>query len=159
MPVTNYILACFQDDTMHVWQFGTFECIKQIIPETWKTHHLRDIALTKNGKVMVIGGHTPNLVIFSLDTWVIKKVVEFPENISGIKQLEFVPQVFDGGANKILAILTTSLEIYFFDIETSTFLVAMHHIFGMTGDFNFYNDCVTVLKPFLSRFHFSQQNL
>ncbi|KAK6624738.1 hypothetical protein RUM44_011598 [Polyplax serrata] len=133
MPVTSHILACFQDDTINIWKFGTFECIKQIIPETWKTRHLRDVAMSKNGRAMVVAGHTPNLVVFCLDSWTVKKVVEFPENIPGIKQLQFVPKVFDGGANKILALLTTSLEIYFFDIETSTFLMGMHQIFGMTG--------------------------
>lgn len=130
MPVSNNILACFQDDAMHVWKFGTFENIKQIIPESWKTHHLKSIALTKNGRAMVIGGHTLSLVVFCLDTWTVKKVIEFPENIPGVKQIEFVPQIFDGGANKILALLTNSLGIYFLDIETSTFLKSMHRLEG-----------------------------
>ncbi|EEB10401.1 conserved hypothetical protein [Pediculus humanus corporis] len=110
IPITNYILACFEDETINVWQFGTFECIKQIIPETSKTQYIKTIAISKNGKIMVIGGHTGYLVIYCLETWVVKKIIEFPESISGAKQLEFVPQVFDGGSNDILAILTTSLE-------------------------------------------------
>lgn len=133
MPITNHILGCFQDDSMSVWHFGTFECIKQIIPDAWKTHHLKTIAITKNGRAMVVAGHSSNMVIFCLDTWSVKKIVEFPDCISGIKQLDFVPQVFDGGANKILAMLTSSLEILFFDIETSTFLLEMNQIIGTAG--------------------------
>lgn len=133
MPVSNNIIACFQDDAMHIWKFGSFECIKQIIPESWKTHHLKTIALTRNGRAMVIGGHTPSLVVFCLDTWVVKKIIEFPESIPGVKQIEFVPQIFDGGANKILALLTNSLGIYFLDIETSMFLKSMHKLDGIAG--------------------------
>jgi hypothetical protein len=47
MPVSDNILACFQDDSIHIWNFDTFECIKQILPEAWKSHHLKSIAFTR----------------------------------------------------------------------------------------------------------------
>ncbi|XP_068083358.1 TBC1 domain family member 31 isoform X2 [Anabrus simplex] len=122
MPVTSYILACFQDDAMHVWKFETFEFIKQIVPDAWKNHHIKTIAFTRNGRAMVIGGHSPSLVIFSLDDWTVKRVVDLPEEISGATHVEFVPQLFDGGANRILAILSANCKVHFLDTGSFHFL-------------------------------------
>nr|CAD7398258.1 unnamed protein product [Timema poppensis] len=100
MPVSDYVLACFQDDAMNVWKFETFECVKQIIPDAWKSHHLKSIAFTRNGRAMVIGGHTSSLVVFALDTWTVKKLIQLPEGMGGVRHIQFLPQMFDGGANK-----------------------------------------------------------
>jgi hypothetical protein len=50
---------------------------------------------------MVIGGHSPLLVVFCLDAWCVKKVIQLPEDVSGVRQIEFIPQLFDAGANKV----------------------------------------------------------
>jgi hypothetical protein len=47
MPVSDNILACFQDDAVRIWKFDTFECIKEILPEVWKGHHLKSVAFTR----------------------------------------------------------------------------------------------------------------
>lgn len=50
---------------------------------------------------MVIGGHSPLLVVFCLDAWCVKKVIRLPEDVSGVRHIEFIPQLFDAGANKV----------------------------------------------------------
>jgi hypothetical protein len=55
----------------------------------------------RNGRAMVIGGHSPLLVLFCLDAWCVKKVIQLPENVSGVQHIEFIPQLFDAGANKV----------------------------------------------------------
>jgi hypothetical protein len=50
---------------------------------------------------MVIGGCSPVLVVFCLDTWCVKKVIKLPEDVSGVQHMEFVPQMFDAGANRV----------------------------------------------------------
>jgi hypothetical protein len=55
----------------------------------------------RNGRAMVIGGHSPVLVVFCLDTWYVKKVIQLPEDVSGVRHIEFMPQLFDAGANKV----------------------------------------------------------
>lgn len=47
MPVLDNILACFQDDAIYVWKFDTFDYIKQIVPDTWESHHVKSIAFTR----------------------------------------------------------------------------------------------------------------
>jgi hypothetical protein len=55
----------------------------------------------RNGRAMVIGGHYPVLVVFCLDVWRVKKLIELPEDVSGVRHIEFLPQLFDAGANKV----------------------------------------------------------
>jgi hypothetical protein len=47
MPVSDNILTFFQDDGVRIWKFDTFECIKEILPEVWKSHHLKSVAFTR----------------------------------------------------------------------------------------------------------------
>lgn len=49
----------------------------------------------------MIGGHSPLLVVFCLDAWCVKKVIQLPEDVSGVRHIEFIPQLFDAGANKV----------------------------------------------------------
>lgn len=66
---------------------------------------------------MVFGGHAPILTVFALDLWQISKTFSLAENLRSIKRLEFVPQLFDGGANKILLILSGNRTVWFYDME------------------------------------------
>ncbi|XP_049830677.1 TBC1 domain family member 31 isoform X2 [Schistocerca gregaria] len=125
MPVLNHILACFQDDTIHIWKidcYGNFECFKQIVPEMWKSHHIRCIAFTRNGRAMVIGCQSQTMTVISLDSWAITKVIQLPKTIPGVRHIEFLPQQFDGGCNKILCLLSSRCTIHFFNTDSTMFL-------------------------------------
>lgn len=50
---------------------------------------------------MVMGGLSASLAVFLLDNWSLQKVIAMPDDYKGVSQLEFVPQLFDGGANKV----------------------------------------------------------
>lgn len=53
MPVTNFILACFSDDYIHIWKNKTFESYKKIMPTEWSKFVLKSIAVTRyNNKVV-----------------------------------------------------------------------------------------------------------
>ncbi|KAL1462311.1 hypothetical protein WDU94_014154, partial [Cyamophila willieti] len=47
LPHSNNILACFQDDSLTVWSFKTFDCMNQFIPNDWRGHHLKSIAFSR----------------------------------------------------------------------------------------------------------------
>lgn len=55
----------------------------------------------RNGRGMVLGGQSATLAVFLLDDWALQKLIALPDRCKGIKQLEFVPRSFDGGANKV----------------------------------------------------------
>ncbi|XP_023936242.2 TBC1 domain family member 31 [Bicyclus anynana] len=116
-PGGDYLVACFQNDTVQVWRHETMKSVKQIIPRELK--HLKNIAFTMNGRAMAIAGLAPILILFSMDTWkAIKSLDLLKYKISGVQQIAFIPQMFDGGANKILAILSGDCVLHFLDLDT-----------------------------------------
>ncbi|KAI5752252.1 hypothetical protein M8J77_015194 [Diaphorina citri] len=110
LPGSNNIIASFQDDSLNVWSFKTFDCLHQFIPNDWRGHHLKSIAFTRNSKIMAIGGVDTYITLFHLDSWTLYKRIPLPIQISHVKYLTFLN-------DKILIILTAPGELYFLDVE------------------------------------------
>ncbi|CAH0400751.1 unnamed protein product [Chilo suppressalis] len=118
-PGGDYLVACFQNDTVQIWKHENMKSVKQIIPSELK--HMKSIAFTMNGRAMAMSGHSPTLILFSMDTWKALKSINLSKmNISGAQQIAFIPQVFDGGANKVLAVLSSDCTLNFIDLESVT---------------------------------------
>ncbi|XP_048523369.1 TBC1 domain family member 31 [Dendroctonus ponderosae] len=117
VPISNHILVCYKDDVIQIWQNGSFENLKQFQPSNWRNHSIKSLCFTRNGKVMAVSGYVPILALFQLDSWKLLKIVNLPSYIHSVKQIEFIPQNFDGGFNKLLAILAGTGIIYFYNIE------------------------------------------
>lgn len=115
-PAGDYLVACFQNDTVQVWKHETMKSVKQIIPSDLK--HMKYIAFTMNGRAMAMAGLVPMLILFSMDTWKAVKSIDLSKySISGVNQIAFIPQLFDGGANKIIAILSCDCALHLLDLE------------------------------------------
>lgn len=80
---------------------------------------------SRNGTTMVIGGLSSKLIVFSLDSWVLTKILNLSEEIN-IKKIEFLSQAHDGGANKFIITLTTSGIINLLDMEQSMVIAKIH---------------------------------
>lgn len=118
-PGGDHLVACFQNDTIQIWKNETMKSVKQIIPKELK--HMKTISFTMNGRAMAMAGLTPRLILFSMDTWNALKSIDLTKyNIDGVHQIAFIPQVFDGGANKILALLSSDCTLHFLDLELVT---------------------------------------
>lgn len=120
MPISDNILACFQDDAIHIWGFPSFQCVKQVVPDTWKGDSIKSLAFTRNGRAMVLGGASRQLVIFTVDDWDGQRVVQLPDFVSKVEHVEFLPQTFDSGANQILVVLSESGRLLFVDLIKET---------------------------------------
>lgn len=124
-PMDNFLVACFQNDTVQIWRHDSMKSVKQIIPNQLK--HMKDIAFTRNGRAMAMAGLTPLLLLFSMDTWKAIKTIDLMRyNISAVHQISFVPQIFDGGANKIIAILSSDCTLNLFDLESLSIVHKIH---------------------------------
>ncbi|XP_061718533.1 TBC1 domain family member 31 [Cydia pomonella] len=120
-PAGDYLVACFQNDTVQIWKHESMKSVKQIIPTDLK--NMRNIAFTMNGRAMAMAGISPTLILFSMDTWKALKSIDLTKyGISGAQHISFIPQVFDGGANKILAILGSDCALRLLDLESLTIL-------------------------------------
>lgn len=110
LPHSNNIIASFQDDSLNVWSFRTFDRLHHFIPNDWRGHHLKSIAFTRDSKVMAIGGVDTYITLFHLESWTLYKRIPLPTQISHVKYLTFLDQ-------KILIIVTAPGELYFLDVE------------------------------------------
>lgn len=120
-PGGDFLVACFQNNTVQIWRHESMKSVKQIIPSDLK--HMKCLAFTMNGRAMAMSGLTPTLIIFSMDTWKALKSIDLTKyNITAAQQVAFIPQVFDGGANKVLAILSNDCILYFLDMESQTII-------------------------------------
>lgn len=124
-PAGEYLVACFQNDTVQIWRHESMKSVKQIIPSELK--HMKSIAFTMNGRAMAMAGLANMLILFNMDTWKALKSINMSKyNISGAHQIAFIPQLFDGGANKILAILSSDCILYLLDVESLNIVHIIH---------------------------------
>lgn len=120
-PAGDFLVACFQNDTVQIWKHETMKSVKQIIPSELK--HMKNIAFTMNGRAMAMAGLVPILILFSMDTWKALKCIDLSKySITGVNQIAFIPQLFDGGSNKILAILSSDCSFNLLDLEAITII-------------------------------------
>ncbi|XP_030766298.1 TBC1 domain family member 31 [Sitophilus oryzae] len=117
IPISNNILVCYQDDIIQIWDTNNLNSLKQFLPSNWRNYCVKAISFSKNGKIMVVSGYLPILAIFQLDIWKLLKIVNLPNYINTVKKIGFISQNFDGGNNKLLAILSGNGIIYFYNIE------------------------------------------
>ncbi|KAI4467260.1 wd repeat containing protein 3 wdr3 [Holotrichia oblita] len=122
IPVTNDILACFNDDSIHIWKYETFEYLKQIIPASWNKFFIKCIAFTKNGRIMALGGHSSSIPLFCSNSWNLEKTIFLQEQTKSVRYVTFISQPFDGGANRVLSILSSNGIVYFYDVLTNVLL-------------------------------------
>ncbi|XP_041981929.1 TBC1 domain family member 31 [Aricia agestis] len=124
-PSSDYVVACFQNDTIQIWRQESMKSVKQILPNDLK--HMKSIAFSTNGRAMAMAGLSSLLILFSMDTWKALKSIDLIRyDISGIHQLAFVPQMFDGGSNKVLAMLSSDCTLHFLDLERLTIVHCIH---------------------------------
>lgn len=50
---------------------------------------------------MAVAGQSATISIFSVDTWNLLKIFTLHDACHGVKHIEFIPQLFDGGANQV----------------------------------------------------------
>lgn len=141
VPVSGDILVCFHDDIIHVWKNGVYDNFMQILPARWNKFSVKTIAATRyvvlfnnfclitfvffylfirNGGCVLIGGRSPFIVTFLLESWNLHQSLYLPNHIKSVKQMDFIPRLFDDGTSNFLCILAGSGIIYVYDMCENT---------------------------------------
>nr|XP_039261457.1 TBC1 domain family member 31-like isoform X2 [Styela clava] len=119
IPQTNLIMTCFRDNTIFAWDAETLEwkyqlkCNSQADPIDYRSY-----AVTRNGKTLVAAGKSNLLHVYSLETLRIIRIVQMPPHVTSVKDILFLPDKFDNGANKILGVISQDGIVQFIDLET-----------------------------------------
>ncbi|XP_038833252.1 TBC1 domain family member 31-like [Salvelinus namaycush] len=123
LPLSNTILSCFNDDSIFAWESDTLFCKYQLpVPDEGPRIHYKAFAVTRDGKILAAGGRSNLLHLWCLDTRQLLRVVQMPPKVRTVRQLEFLPDSFDGGASQTLGVLSQDGVMRFINIQTCKLL-------------------------------------
>ncbi|KAF7226326.1 TBC1 domain family member 31 [Nothobranchius furzeri] len=123
LPLSNTILSCFSDDSIFAWESDTLFCKYQLpVPDCGPRISYKAFAVTRDGKSLAAGGRSNLLHMWSLDSQQLVRVIQMPSQVRTVRQLEFLPGSFDGGASQILGVLSQDGVMRFINIHTCKLL-------------------------------------
>ncbi|XP_036395511.1 TBC1 domain family member 31 [Megalops cyprinoides] len=123
LPMSNTILSCFNDDSIFAWESDTLFCKYQLpVPQEGPRLHYRAFAVTRDGRTLAAGGRSSLLHLWGLENRQLLRVVQMPPKVRTVRQLEFLPDSFDGGSSQILGVLSQEGIMRFINIQTCKLL-------------------------------------
>ncbi|KAM9724011.1 TBC1 domain family member 31 [Menidia menidia] len=126
LPLSNTILSCFSDDSIFAWESDTLFCKYQLpVPDSGPRISYKAFAVTRDGKSLVAGGRSNLLHLWCLDSQQLVRVIQMPCQVRTVRQLEFLPDNFDGGASQTLGVLSQDGVMRFINIHTCKLLFHM----------------------------------
>lgn len=123
----RHIVVLYHNDTMQAWTLGRLDEDTKIDAKALGMRYIRDFAFTKDGKAMVMTG-AGSISVLSTYDWSLLRKLYLPKDFVETKQLSVVPCPLDGGANRIIALLSSRCSLHFCDINTSSFLETTNRI-------------------------------
>ncbi|ESO96315.1 hypothetical protein LOTGIDRAFT_227074 [Lottia gigantea] len=100
LPISNTIITCFKDDSIFGWESETLSCKYQLPVPDGDSPHYKVFATTRDGRLLAAGGKTRFIHLWSLDTRRILRIIELPNKVTSVKQLEFLPDSFQTGVDQ-----------------------------------------------------------
>uniref|UniRef100_A0A8C9XDK6 TBC1 domain family member 31 n=1 Tax=Sander lucioperca TaxID=283035 RepID=A0A8C9XDK6_SANLU len=126
LPLSNTILSCFSDDSIFAWESDTLICKYQLpVPDCGPKISYKAFAVTRDGKSLAAGGRSNLLHLWCLDSKQLIRVIQMPTQVRTVRQLEFLPDSFDGGASQTLGVLSQDGVMRFINIHTCKLLFHM----------------------------------
>ncbi|XP_029447827.1 TBC1 domain family member 31 isoform X2 [Rhinatrema bivittatum] len=119
LPLSNTILTCFKDDSIFAWESDTLNCKYQLpTPDEGSKLHYKSFDVSRDGRILVAGGKSSRLHVWCLDTRKLLRIIQMPSKVRTVRQLEFLPDSFDGGSNQVLGVLSQDGILRFINIQT-----------------------------------------
>ncbi|XP_056378692.1 TBC1 domain family member 31 [Hyla sarda] len=119
IPLSNTILSCFKDNSIFAWESDTLTCKYQLpAPESGPVFQYKAFAITRDGRMLAAGGKSNNLHLWCLSSKQLFRIVQMPSTVRSVRQLEFLPDNFDGGSSQVLGVLSQDGIMRFINIET-----------------------------------------
>lgn len=122
LPMSNTIITCFKDDSIFAWDSETLTCKYQLhspdVTTQEKPSGFKTFATPRDGRILIAGGRSRFLHMWSLDSQNLLHVIELPQKVKCVHQLEFLVESFDGGSNQILGVLSQDGVMRFINVNT-----------------------------------------
>jgi WD40 repeat protein len=91
LPVTDNILTCFKDDSIHTWETSTLAYNFLLPRPSGPSPHYRAFALTQDGQLLAAGGRSQYLHLWDMRSHTLSQIIQLPPKLKFIKQLQFLP--------------------------------------------------------------------
>ncbi|XP_066290828.1 TBC1 domain family member 31-like isoform X3 [Branchiostoma lanceolatum] len=122
VPLSNTILTCFKDDSIFGWESDTLQCRFQLPVPEGKSPQYKAFACPRDGRLLVAGGKSNFLHLWALDSRRLLRIVQMPPKVRVVRQLEFLPDNFDGGSSQTLGVLSQDGIMRFINIHSCKLL-------------------------------------
>ncbi|KAL5467429.1 hypothetical protein EMCRGX_G031650 [Ephydatia muelleri] len=133
LPFSDTIVTCFKDDSIHSWETDTLE-YKYLLPTTpGPSPHYRAFAASQDGKVLVGGGRSSLLHVWSTEARSLTRVIQLPSKVRHVRQLFFLVEPCDAGASEILGVLAQDGILRLINIHTCKLIFQMGSSDQMLG--------------------------
>lgn len=117
----GHIIVLYNNDTMQAWMFKHLDKDTKIDTKIFGAYYIKDFVFTKDGRAMIMVG-AKGISILNACDWSLLKKLPLSTNFGDVRQLSVIPRPLDGGANKIVAILSSKCTLHFCDIDLSRLL-------------------------------------
>lgn len=118
----GHIVVLYYNDNFQVWNFNRLEDDVKIDTKIFGVRNIIDFIFTQNGRAMIVTSSQNKFIILNTSNWNLMKTLKLPDNFIGVKHTVFVPSPLDGGANNIIACVSSSCNLHFFDLSQSCFI-------------------------------------
>ncbi|XP_075070125.1 TBC1 domain family member 31 [Mixophyes fleayi] len=119
LPLSNTILSCFKDNSIFAWESDTLVCKYQLpAPEDASVFQYKAFAITRDGKMLAAGGKSNNLHLWCLSSKQLFRIIQMPTVVRSVRQLDFLPDNFDGGSSQVLGVLSQDGIMRFINIQS-----------------------------------------
>ncbi|XP_011603682.2 TBC1 domain family member 31 isoform X1 [Takifugu rubripes] len=126
LPFSNTILSCFSDDSIFAWESDTLSCKYQLpVPDSGSQISYKAFAVSHDGRSLAAGGRSNLIHLWCLDSQQLVRVIQMPTQVRTVRQLEFLADCFDRGANQTLGVLSQDGVMQFINIQTCKLLFHM----------------------------------
>uniref|UniRef100_UPI00398F2198 TBC1 domain family member 31 isoform X1 n=1 Tax=Pristiophorus japonicus TaxID=55135 RepID=UPI00398F2198 len=123
LPLSNTILSCFKDDSIFAWESDTLHCKYQLpVPGDESRINYKAFAVTRDGRALVAGGKSNFLHCWCLNARQLQRIIQMPPKVRTVRQLEFLPDSFDGGSSQVIGVLSQDGIMRFINIQTCKLL-------------------------------------
>ncbi|KAL3860204.1 hypothetical protein ACJMK2_010360 [Sinanodonta woodiana] len=122
LPMSNTIITGCRDDTIFAWETDSLNFKYQLPVPAENSSHYKAFAATRDGRILAAAGRSRFIHLFALDTKKLIRIVEMPNKVTAVKQVLFLPDNFDHGANQTLGVLCQDGIMRFINIHTCKLL-------------------------------------
>ena len=106
LPLSNTIITCFKDDSIFGWEADTLQCKFQLpVPVEERSQYLT-VTISSDSRFLVAGGRSQFLHVYTLDSRRLFRIIQLPNKVKSVKQLEFLPEKFGDGSHEMLSVLS-----------------------------------------------------